>query len=155
MIHAQKVWPVRLWKQVPMEEIADAAVIALKQADQETLTGLCVKDKHYVFTIRDGKLASFVPATAADIAAFTPEKPKAVEGLPAYPGRKWRANAVCECTWKDGSRLVGTEDGFLCRVSKDGSVYSIGPAVCQDPVRCLSAQLPTASAAMLKTSETS
>ena len=141
MIHAEKIWPVRLWKQVPMAEIADTAVIALKWADNETLTGLCGKDKHYVFSIKDGKLISFTPATAQEIAAFTPAAPESAAGLPAYPGRKWRANVTCECAWKEGSRLVGTEDGFLARVNADGSVYSIGPAICQGPVRALSADL--------------
>ena len=138
---AKKIQPVRLWKQLPMDDIADAAVRAVRWTGANTVSGVCGSESFYSFTIEDGKLTDWKPLGAQEAKAMLPEKPASAEGLPGYPGRAWRSNAVCECAWLDGSRIVGTEDGFLARVGKDGGVFSIGPAVCQGPVRCVCADL--------------
>lgn len=145
-IRAERIFPVRLWKQVPMGQIADAAVRELHWTDNDTVSGLCGKDNFYTFVVQGGKLREWEPVSAEAAAARIPKQPAAVPGLPYYPGRKWRANAACACEWLEGGRLVGTEDGFLARVSADGIVCSLGPAVCQGPVRCLCADLEHAVA---------
>ena len=137
VIQAKSIHPVRLWKQVPTDEIADAKVRSIAFTDNETVTGICGNKKFYAFTIQNGNLSAFRKIAHPSL----PEIPAPVKGLPSYPGRSWRANVICECSWLNGGKLVGTEDGFLARVDADGLVFSIGPAVCQGPIRCLCADL--------------
>lgn len=134
-VQMKKISTARLWKQVSMEEIGNAAVRKLEFIDPDTVRGICGKNRFYSFTMTDGQLTSWEEISETD--AVLPAAPAPVEGLPCYPGRKWRANAVAACEWLNGSKLVGTEDGFLARINADGTVFSIGPAVCQGPVRAL------------------
>lgn len=140
-IKAKQIQPVRLWKQLPIDDIADTAVQAIHWIDESTVAGVCGCDNYYSFQIQNGNLTQWKAISVQKAQAAIPQKPFPVDGLPCYPGRKWRANAVCECPWLDGSRIVGTEDGFIARVAKDGSVFSIGPAVCQGPIRSLCSDL--------------
>ena len=138
---ARKIQAVRLWKQVPMDEIADAQVRTIRWIDDETITGICGTEKYYSFTVRAGSLVEWKPVSAEEAAKQIPVQPAPVAGLPYHPGRKWRANATCECEWINGSRIVGTEDGFIARIDTDGSIYSIGPAVINGPIRAICSNL--------------
>ncbi len=131
-IKAEKIEPVRLWREFSHPEFKEMPVVSLRFVSSNSLKGICGKDEFFHFTITDGKLLSLEPA-----APPTPKQIPAFSGLPAYPGRQWRANATCSCEWLDSANLVGTEDGFLAKVNADGSVYSIGPAISQGPIRDL------------------
>lgn len=141
MVKAKNIAPVRLWKQVPMAQIGDAAVRDLKWLDNDTVAGVSGNEKFYSFTVKSGKLADWKEVSKEVAQESIAVRPAHIEGLPAYPGRKWRANALCQCQWLNGTKMVGTEDGFLACVSADGSVRSIGPATCQGPIRSLCADL--------------
>lgn len=140
-IKAKKIQPTRLWKQVPMSEIADAAVLNLRWADNNTVVGLSGKDKFYSFRLEDAKLTEWKEISAAEAESMKRPAAEQIENLPSYPGRQWRANATCECEWLNGSKLVGTYDGFLAEVRADGSIKNLGPAACQGQLRCLCADL--------------
>ena len=136
---AKKINPVRLWTEFSDDNIADAKVKAVKFCDDNTVRGIC-GDK-YVFEIKDGKLLSLEKASDKTVAEIVKEAPKKYENMPSYPGRQWRSDVTAECKWKDGAVIVGTKDGFLAKVFPDGSVYSIGPAVCQGFIRDLCCDL--------------
>lgn len=139
MIKTKKTQPVRLWKQVPMAEIEDTAVLRLRWVDNDTVSGVCGKNKFYYFELRDGKLVRWEQIDEATAKEAVGPAPQNVEGLPSYPGRSWRSHVTAECPWRNGSKLVGTFDGFLAEVRAVGSVRSLGPATCQGPVRSLTA----------------
>jgi len=139
VLQARAIIPTRLWKQVPMRDIGDAAVLSLRWEDQDTVSGLCGRERFYAFSIREGALTDWREVPREEAAGRIGQAPGPVPHLPFYPGRQWRAVARCACAWKDDATMVGTEDGFLACVRKDGSVFSLGPAVCQGPVRCLCA----------------
>lgn len=141
MVKAKKISPVRLWKQVPMREIEDAAVVQIAFDDNDTVSGICGKKKFYAFEMKEGKLTRWEEISTEKAASKIPSVPAPIADLPGYPGRAWRANATCECQWLNGSRLVGTYDGFLAEVRVDGSIRSLGPAISQGPVRAICADL--------------
>ena len=140
-LKAKRIEPVRLWKQVSVEDINNTAVKTISWIDNETVQGICGKNKYYAFCIKGGKLTEWKEIDSKAAESYMPAEPKISAELPSYPGRSWRANAICQCEWLDGSSLVGTEDGFLARINKDGTVFSIGPAVCQGPIRSICADL--------------
>lgn len=142
-VKADHIDPVRLWREFGPTGMAESAVKGLRWMDNDTLEGICGKEKLYRFVIQNGRLAEMKETDEATAAAIIPARAAEVEGLPFYPGRQWRANALAECPWLNGQKLVGTEDGFLAKVNPDGSVTSIGPAVCQGPIRCLTSSLET------------
>ncbi len=129
-IKAEKIQPVRLWREFSTPEFSEMPVCKLWFTDENTVEGICGKEKYCRFVIRDGVLEELTP-----IDGFVKEECESIANLPSYPGRQWRANAVCKCDWTNGAQLAATEDGMLARVNKDGSVYSIGPAIAQGPVR--------------------
>lgn len=136
-LKAERISPVRLWDQFSDGNISNAAVRGLRFQDCHTVEGICGDGALFRFVIKDGKLAELRPATADEANDILKPKPVAREGMPHYPGRQWRADVTCECEWTDGSVLVGTADGFLARIDKNGKVFSLGPAICQGPVRDL------------------
>lgn len=140
-IKGEKIEAVRLWREVEIDEILDTKVIGLKFTDEDTIEGLCGLNKFYRFVIKNGKLAEFNEANAEFISKMKKKEYEKIDNLPYYPGRQWRANVTAECDWIDGSKLIGTEDGFLAVVKADKSVYSLGPAICQGPVRDLCSNL--------------
>ena len=134
----KKVQPVRLWDKV--ENMDAAAVKYLDFTDNNTVVGYCGTDtESYKFTITNGELSTLEKTTETK----QKEKPENIENTPNYPGRQWRSAVSAQCAWKDGSVIIGTEDGFLAKVSKDGKVFSFGPAVCQGPVKDLCSNLET------------
>ena len=133
-----RINPVRLWDKT--EDMNDAAVKYLEFTDNNTVVGYCGgKENNYKFTVVDGKFAAIEKATEVKQLP----KPQERENMPFYPGRQWRRGITCECQWYDGSVIVGTEDGFLAKVNADGSIYSIGPAISQGPVRAICSNLET------------
>lgn len=139
----EKIMPTRLWTEFDDKEISNAAVKQLRFVDNNTVEGICGDEKFYKFTIKDGELVSLAEASENDKVAILKPVPKKTANMPHYPGRQWRTEITCECEWTNGSRLVGTADGFLAIVKADKSVYSIGPAVCQGPIRDLCTDLKT------------
>lgn len=134
----KNIQPVRLWDKTVT--LGEAAVKHLEFTDNNTVVGYCGGEKeNYKFTVVDGVLSGF---EKTDEVKF-PAKPADRENMPYYPGRQWRRGVTCECEWFDGAVIVGTEDGFLAKVNTDGSVYSIGPAIVQGPVRAICSNLET------------
>lgn len=140
-LRAKSVTPVRLWDKFEDTDIANAAVRCLHFADEKTLEGLCGTDAIYRFVIRDGKLTELRLASQTEQALLSKPIPLPRDGMPGYPGRQWRSGITCECPWTEDSVLVGTEDGFLAKIFPDGRVFSLGPAICQGPVRDLCSNL--------------
>ncbi len=138
------ITPVRIWDRLSDGDITRAAVKAVKFLDSDTVAGLCGNEKEtFRFTVSGGKLSEIRPATAEDINLLTKKAPIAYEGLPHYPGRQWKRRVSAECDWINKTKLVGTEDGFLAKIFPDNRVFSLGPAICQGPVRDLCADLET------------
>lgn len=137
-LKAKKITPVRLWDKFSDDNIGDAKVKALKFGANNTVRGICGDNEDYLFEISDGRLTNLKKASDSDVKEFVKETPKSYDNLPSYPGRQWRSNVTAACAWTDGATIVGTEDGFLAKVFPNGRVYSIGPAVCQGPIRDLS-----------------
>lgn len=80
----------------------------------------------------DGKITGSRP-----IHAFTPESiPEFLMGLPypCHPGRQYKAVPSAYAPWKDGSYLVGTQDGMLALVREDKSVFALGNACTNGPI---------------------
>jgi len=139
-LKAKDIRAVRLWREFSRTNWSAAAVKALRFTDDTTLEGICGNaGQTWHFTVRDGRLASLAPASDADIARLRSDAVQTDTPMPCYPGRQWRSAVRASCEWTDGAQLVGTEDGFLAILRADGSVYSLGPAICQGPVRALCA----------------
>ena len=136
-LKAEHISPVRLWDRFSDGDILNAAVKGLRFKDCRTVEGICGSKELFFFVIKDGILTELRPATASETNDILKPKPAARDGMPHYPGRQWRADVTCECRWTDGAVLVGTADGFLAKIDKDGKVFSLGPAICQGPVRDL------------------
>ncbi len=71
------------------------------------------------------------------IHAFTTEPiPEFLMGLPypCHPGRQYKAVPSAYAPWKDGSYLVGTQDGMLALVREDKSVFALGNACTNGPI---------------------
>jgi len=138
---AKKIYPVRLWDKFENENISDSRVKAVKFADGNTVMAICGDKTDYALEIKDGKLVSLSKATEDEVKGILKPEPQQYQNMPYYPGRQWRRAVTASCEWLDGSVVVGTEDGFLAKVFPDGRVYSVGPAVCQGPVRDLCSNL--------------
>lgn len=139
----RKVTPIRLWKELPYQQIEETKVIGLAWDDENKLHGLCGNKERYCFKVEDGKLTSFEPLSEKPdkyknwlLSNILPKKPEKFDGLPYYPGRPFLAEAVASCPWNNRRTLVATKDGMLALVSSDG-VYSLGPATSHGIVRCL------------------
>lgn len=136
--------PVLLWRALAPDKVEESAVKGLYWKDNETLVGVCGETEKYVFTIKNSKLASIVPAAEADPEcvkkALNRELPEIElkEALPHYPGRQYKAVAVAAAKLYDGRILVGTEDGMLAIVNK-GKVYSLGPSAFNGPIHQMAA----------------
>ena len=136
-VKAKKIQPIRLWRKFSSSDITNAAVKGLKFIDNETVEGICGNLEDYKFVIKNGELTELVEASEEDVKRILKSVPESINNMPHYPGRQWRTDITCECEWIEGSKIVGTADGFLAKISCDGTVYSIGPAICQGPVRDL------------------
>jgi hypothetical protein len=134
---AKKISPVRLWNKFSNTNIDNAKIKGLAFIDNDNIEGICGETENFYFLIKNGKLQSIRNATNIEVERIVKTTPKNIDGLPFYPGRQWRAIASAECDYIGDSKLIGTQDGFLVKVRKDGSVYSIGPAICQGPIRAL------------------
>ena len=117
--------PTRLWRALAPDNIENSKVKCLKWLDAHTVTGVCGDKQDYLFTTVDGVVTELIPASQAPerCQSLLAEKqqPEAVEGLPFYPGRQYKAVTVARTVMGDGSAIVGTLDGMLARV-KDGEV---------------------------------
>ena len=84
--------------------------------------------------IRDGALTDIRPADG-----FPPAETIALpEGtrLPAVPGRQYLAEPSAAVRMGDGSLLVGTKDGMLCRIQGE-RVFALGMACFNGPIHQL------------------
>lgn len=126
--------PILLWRHLAPDHIPDSAVLQLKWQDDHTLTGICGNKENFAFTVTDGILTSLVPTGAV------PENQALaqVSDLPWYPGRQYKATVSAQVTLPDGSKLVGTPDGMIARVSGN-NVCSYGAVTVNGPIHCLSA----------------
>lgn len=121
---------VRLWERVGF----GMPVRALSFAEDGSLTGVCGRETALAFTIRDGALTDIRPADG-----FPPAETIALpEGtrLPAVPGRQYLAEPSAAVRMGDGSLLVGTKDGMLCRIQGE-RVFSLGMACFNGPIHQL------------------
>ena len=142
-VQAKSIIPTRLWTEFDDDNIKDAYVRTIRFKDNDTVEGICGIDILYRFTISDGKIISLTKTDNTD--ALLKNEVSTIDEsiLPHYPGRQWRRSVTCECDWTNGAKIVGTQDGFLAKINSDGSVYSIGPAICQGPVRDICSDLNT------------
>lgn len=138
---ANKITPVRLWKEFSGADINNARVTGLRFIDNNTLKILCGDKEKFVVTVKDGKILSIKTACNEEIKDIIKIIPEPEAQMPYYPGRQWKCAVSAMCEWTDGSKLVGTEDGFLAIICKGKKVYSLGPAICQGPVRGLCSDL--------------
>ncbi len=134
-VKADSIRAVRLWKEFSKTNIKNAAVKALKFIDNDTIEGICGSDRYFRFVIKRGELTEISEIPDNNIERILKPAPKQLGNMPHYPGRQWKCDITCSCKWTYGSVLVGTADGFIAKVFPDGRVYSIGPAICQGPVR--------------------
>ena len=121
---------VRLWERVGF----GMPVRALSFAEDGSLTGVCGQETALAFTIRDGALTDIRPADG-----FPPAETIALpEGtrLPAVPGRQYLAEPSAAVRMGDGSLLVGTKDGMLCRIQGE-RVFALGMACFNGPIHQL------------------
>ena len=121
---------VCLWEHIGF----DQPVRALAFAGDGTLNGCCGKENATAFTIRDGRLVDFRPLS--DFPKKPPIELPADVRLPGVPGRQYLARPSAAVRMGDGSLLVGTQDGMLCKI-RDGRVYSLGAASFNGPVHDL------------------
>ncbi len=142
-LKCHKITPVRLWKELPFEEVEETRVIGLVWDEENKLHGLCGDKKRYCFTVKGGKLTTFTPLSEKPeeykiwlLSNVLPGSPETFKGLPHYPGRPFKAEAAASCPWNNDRTLVATQDGMLALVSSAG-VYSLGPATTHGVVRCL------------------
>jgi len=138
---ANKIVPVRLWREFSLNNIDNAKVNGIKFTDNNTIKILCGDKEKFIVTVKDGKIISKENATDNDIKEILKPTYNIDFPMPYYPGRQWRCKVSAMCEWSNNSKLVGTEDGFLAIIRADGKVYSLGPAICQGPVRDLCSNL--------------
>ncbi len=139
---AQSITPVRLWDKFSDTDITKAAVKSVKFLDNDTVVGICGnEDSNYKFTITGGKITQIKPASSLEVEELAGPAPASLDNMPHYPGRQWKRKVTAQCDWLCGTKLIGTEDGFLAKVFPDGRVFSYGPAICQGPVRDLTSSL--------------
>ena len=130
--------PVKLWRALAPDHIEDSAVVSLKWEDNETLTGICGKEKFFRFTVKNGAIEK-LEETAGECPAAGEERSAAARtslDLPWYPGRQYQAFTAKETPLPDGRRFVATNDGMLAIVNGE-SVFALGPACVNGPVKGL------------------
>ncbi|MBE6930703.1 MAG: hypothetical protein E7463_10520 [Ruminococcaceae bacterium] len=149
--HPTKVTPVRIWRSVPRDRVAESGVIGMAWDDAGILhvvTGSTGKfdEASFVMRIKGGKVAARLDF---DLIADTyrewlrtniyPQAPTVPEGakLPEATGRRYRAVASASAQWHDGRTFVGTRDALCALVSPEGKAYSLGNAAAYGPVRCV------------------
>ena len=138
---SKKIAAVRLWVEFSDTDISRAAIKGLKFVGDDVV-GICGNQNNdFKFTISHGEITEIKEATEADTEDIIKIIKTQAENLPFYPGRQWRRGISAECQWRDGCKLVGTEDGFLAKIMPDGKVFSLGPAVCQGPIRDLTSNI--------------
>jgi hypothetical protein len=125
---------VKLWKHVGAE---DSKVLKLEWLDDNNLTGICGKNQKYSFKINviDG---------LSDLIKIHDYKEPVTDfseynklNLPFVAGRQYKAVATAVLDFTNETKLIGTEDGFLC-LYRNGSVFSLGQAAQYGPVHTLS-----------------
>lgn len=120
---------VRLW-----ERVGSACGARAVLAEDGSLTGVCGQETALAFTIRDGALTDIRPADG-----FPPAETIALpEGtrLPGRAGRQYLAEPSAAVRMGDGSLLVGTKDGMLCRIQGE-RVFALGMACFNGPIHQL------------------
>ena len=141
----ENVTPVRIWRNVPHTAIEDSKIIGLAWDDDNMLHGLCGDRTKYCFTIKDKKVAAFLPFDGADkkykdwlLASMYPRACVFDDTitLPHVVGRQYLAKASAAGEWNGGRKIVGTKDGLLAIVS-GSDVFALGNAAAYGPVRCL------------------
>ena len=130
VMRAKSCRVVTLWDTIGF----DMPVQALEWQTDGSLIGFCGKEKTVKFTIADHKLQSFESAEypAAEEPIALPQQVK----LPCVPGRQYLAQPSAAVTMHDGSCMVGTKDGMLCKVIGE-RVYSLGMACFNGPIHQL------------------
>ncbi|MGI6161201.1 MAG: hypothetical protein ACOYJD_04140 [Christensenellales bacterium] len=142
--------PIRLWRALAPNHIEDSPVKQLLWTDNNTLKGICGNETDYVFTVSNGELKGILPASenpddynmllnAAEQKTSFTDTP----ALPHYPGRQYKAEPVAQASIGDKT-VIGTLDGMLA-VYDGSSVFSLGPAAYNGPVRDMAA-MPDGSA---------
>jgi len=123
---------IRIWEKIGF----NLPVVSLEWKTDNKLNGVCGHDEYYEFTIEDGKISDIRPS------AWKPEtKTLALPdgmNLPYVPGRQYMAKPSAWVEMHDGSLLVGTQDGMLCRI-KGENVFSMGMACFNGPIHQMAA----------------
>ena len=144
---SEKMIPVDLWHSCKPE---DSRVIGLAWHDKNTVAGICGDEgkAKYCFQIAvDGKMEEFKPLGEASAnyrnwlrANVLPQKTALSPDLdwPYQGGRRYKAVPCADVDWKDGKKLVGTQDGMLAVLNGE-KVFSLGPAAPYGPIHCMTA----------------
>lgn len=137
--------PVLLWRALAPDHIEDSGVTGLYWDEDNTLYGVCGKSQKYLFKIKDLKLQCIDPVedccpSVKDLMEKmepVPSTLKTTFKLPCYPGRQYKAVPAVHAEFSNGRTIVGTKDGMLAILSKDG-VFSLGPVSPNGPVHAMS-----------------
>lgn len=120
-------WAAKLWQE---EGLYESEVMAVSFDEENHVAAVVRKDGRYErLTLDAGRVI------AREATDFTEPDPEALADkyrdvvLPYHPERNHLALAGAECAMAGGDTLVGTQDGMLAIVRKDGGVFSLG-AVC-------------------------
>ena len=122
---------VRIWEKIDF----DMPIKSLCFDNDGVLHGICGKEELVEFEIKDAEFVKSYPAKAINEAEPI-ELPENID-LPEMPGRQYQTIATASVKMGDGSLIVGTETGMLCRI-KDDECYALGMACFNGPVRHLS-----------------
>ena len=118
---------VRIWEHIDF----NLPVRSLRWDEDGVLRGVCGKEQPIGFDIVDQQLTAHYP-----LECFPPEQeidlPEDTK-LPAMPGRQYQTDPTASVQMADGSLMVGTKTGMLCRI-KDGKTYSLGTACFNGPI---------------------
>ena len=138
--------PVLLWRELAPDNIEQSGVTGLYWDKNNTLYGVCGKDKKFIFEIKGLKLQSIKPTNecSPDYINRHMEKMEPVPSqlktsfkLPSYPGRQYKAVPAIHMDFSKDRKIVGTKDGMLAILSEEG-IFSLGPVSPNGPIHAMS-----------------
>ncbi|MGN8631533.1 hypothetical protein ACTNEW_08105 [Blautia sp. HCP3S3_G3] len=130
----------KLWLHIKPEQSPVMRVVLDEDGD---ILGLCSGEgKEHFFRIHGDDVCVKTRGEMSESECIaleekqTPLTGKKIEAL-AVPGRQYKAIVTAEVSLGDGRSFVGTQDGVVGIVREDGSIYRLGRACINGPVRGL------------------